>query len=101
MKNTKAKVLKIVGIVCMLGAICLYFLGMKFGHYAIFAGGVACAVVGAVVGKIGGNNAVFGLCVIIAIVIGLELFMRVRDGYSGSGWYYWHLLRHPEDNKWS
>ena len=102
MKNQdlKKKVLKICGIACPIAAVCLYILGMIFGSYAFFAFGVVCGIGGIVIGKVSGNNAVFGLCIIITLAVGLELFMRVRDGYTGSGWYYLHLLNNPKDNKW-
>lgn len=103
MKNQGSlkKVLGIIGIVCLVATVCLYVLGMIIGSNAIYVCGVVCAVAGIVLGKKTDTDFVFVLCIILAIVIGLELFMRLRDGYTGNGWYYYHLLQHPEDNKWN
>ena len=106
MKDRKVweKILRIVGPVCLAGAACLYILGMVFGSNPIFVCGVICAVTGIVVGKMTaqstGNSTVFVLSIIVLFIVGSELFMRVRDGYTDSGWYYFYLLQHPEANIW-
>ena len=95
--------LTILGVVCILGTLGLYILGMVLGSNALFGCAIACGVVGMVVGKkaeAGSVSMIFVACLLLSIASGLELFMRVRDGFTGKGMYYIHLLRHPEDNKW-
>ncbi len=95
------KALGVLAPICLAGTICLYILAMVFGSNGIFLCGIVCAVAGIILGKKTGKDYVMVLCIILLIAISLELFMRVRDGYTGKGWYYWHLLHHPEDNAWN
>ncbi len=99
-QRSRQKVLGVFGTICLVGTVCLYILGMVLGSNAVFGCGILCAIIGIVLGRKTDKSHVFVLCIILAIVIALELFMRVRDGYTGNGWYYYHLLQHPRDNAW-
>lgn len=90
----------ILGACCLVGALCCFILAMVVGSNALHLCGIVCGVIGFILGKMTDNIILVFLCAILAIADGLELFMRVRDGYNGKGWYYFHLLQHPEDNAW-
>ena len=103
MKNSNSlnRILGILAVACLLGAACGYILGMVVGSNAVFFCGILCAVGGIILGKKTGKDYVFVLCLLLVIATGLELFMRLRDGYTGKGWYYLRLLQHPEENAWN
>jgi hypothetical protein len=100
-QNPKEKAMIIIGNICLIGTFALYLSGMIFGNNLLFVCGIACGIAGVILGKMTEKNHVLVLSFIIAAAAGLELFMRVRDGYTGNGWYYLYLLQHPEANAWN
>lgn len=90
----------IIGYLCIVGSLAGYIMAMVLGSNAVFAIGLIFAGVGIYLGRKTDIPNILVLNGIILILIILELFMRVRDGYNGTGMYYIHLLQHPEDNAW-
>jgi len=102
MKNQKSpnRTMTIVGVACLLSSLVLYILAIINGSNALFACGIVFAIIGVIPGRKTDNPLLIAACVVLALANGLELFMRLRDGYTGKGWYYFYLLQHPEKNAW-
>lgn len=98
--SMRTKLLNFIGNVFPVVTFAMYILGMVLGNNMVFVGGIVCGVIGAIFNKKVEKGAALALCILFAIASGLELFMRVRDGYTGNGWYYLYLLQNPEKNAW-
>ena len=99
-QQTSKKLLSIAGNLGTFGALALFILGLVIGSRIFFVLGMVCAIIGIVIVKKTDTPHMLVLSIVFLIVNGLELFMRIRDGFEGPGWYYFILLRHPELNAW-